>query len=252
MRPFDPFFAALSTYSVLPVPRVAWTERVTRTAIWYLPAVGLVLGGALAGWFALCRALGCGGLLFAAAAAALPLLLTGGIHMDGYMDTVDALSSHRDRETKLKILKDPHCGAFAVLWCGVYLLLQAGLFSELYARATLWVLCPGYVLSRALSVLCALALPKARREGMLSAFAGNADRRGVAVAVGVAVLAWAGMLLLSLLPGLCAGALALVWLLLYRTLALRQFGGVTGDTAGLFLQVCELVLLLGAWIGELL
>ena len=253
MKAFAPFFAALSTYSVIPTPRVDWTEAVTRRAIWFFPAVGLVCGLALALWYALCRALGAGGLLFSAVASALPLLLTGGIHMDGWMDTVDALSSHQSREKKLEILKDPHCGAFAVIWCGVYLLLQTGLFSALYAGGTVPVLCPGYVLSRGLSAFCVAVLPRARREGMLGAFTQGARPKSSVIAALVAVaLGGAGMLALGLLPGGCAVAAALLALLCYRAIALGQFGGVTGDTSGFFLQLCELALLLGAWIGGLL
>ncbi len=47
--------------------------------------------------------------------ALIPVWITGGIHLDGYADTCDALSSYGDREKKLEILKDPHCGAFAVI-----------------------------------------------------------------------------------------------------------------------------------------
>lgn len=69
--------------------------------------------------------------LFASIAVCIPLLVTGGIHMDGYMDTVDALSSHQSVEKKLEILKDPNAGAFAVIYCGIYLLLSLGLFYQL-------------------------------------------------------------------------------------------------------------------------
>ena len=54
------------------------------------------------------------------------LLVTGGIHLDGFMDTTDARSSYGDREKKLAILKDSHVGAFAVIGCSFYLILSAG------------------------------------------------------------------------------------------------------------------------------
>ena len=88
---------------------------------------------------------------FAAAAACLPLLITGGIHMDGFMDTVDALASHQSRERKLEILKDSACGAFAVLYCGVYLLLSFALYYEGYAAGWIYAFAPAFVLSRCLS-----------------------------------------------------------------------------------------------------
>ena len=44
-----------------------------------------------------------------------PFILTGMLHLDGYMDVCDALLSRRDKQEKLRILKDPHTGAFAVI-----------------------------------------------------------------------------------------------------------------------------------------
>ena len=89
---FRSLWIALSTYSILPVPQVEWTKRSMEYAICFFPVVGMLCGGGLALWNWVCGAAEIGGVLFAAVSACLPVLLTGGIHMDGYMDTVDALS----------------------------------------------------------------------------------------------------------------------------------------------------------------
>lgn len=249
---FKPLWIALSTYSVIPVPQFDWTEENLRYSICFFPLVGAVCGAALAGWYTLCTLLGASRFLFAAVAACIPLLISGGIHMDGYMDTVDALASHQPRDKKLAILKDPHCGAFAVSYCAVYLLLFLGLMYELFQPRLLPVLCPGFILSRALSALCALCLPNARKGGMLDAYTHTVHKKRAAFAMAfVALLAWGAMVFLCPLPGLLAGTAAVLWALAYRRMTLRQFGGVTGDTAGFFLQVCELFILAGVWLGGL-
>ena len=108
-------------------------------------------------------------------------------------------------------------------------------------------LCLGPVLSRGLSGLFAVTLPNARGTGLLATFTGPMDaaRARVVLAVWVAAAAVA-MVLLS--PWTGAGALAGAALvcLYYVTTARRQFGGVTGDLAGFFLQLCELGMVLGA------
>ncbi len=248
------FLAAMATYSAIPTPRTDWDERSLKYALCFFPAVGVVCGLVLWAWYAICQALDVGGVLFAAVAVCLPLLLTGGIHMDGYMDTADALSSRQSRERKLEILKDPHCGAFAVLYCAVYLLLQFGLLHALYgAGPVLLCLCPIYVLSRALSALCAVTMPNARGNGMLHAVTERTAKWAtICSAAVVAAIALVVTVLLAPLPGLCSAVLALLIVPAYRALTGRQFGGVTGDTAGFFLQICELAALLGVWIGGLL
>lgn len=117
---------AFSTYSRIPVPQVAWTDENRKYSMCFFPLIGAVIGLLLWGWLALCDALGFGALLRGAVGALLPILVTGGIHMDGFMDTSDALASWQSPEKRLEILRDSHVGAFAVLGCAGYLLLDAG------------------------------------------------------------------------------------------------------------------------------
>lgn len=252
MRFLEPMWIAISTYSVLPAPRFDWNEKNMRFSICFLPLVGLIVGAALYLWAWVAKALAVNGILFAAVAAALPILLTGGIHMDGLMDTVDALASHQVREKKLAILKDPHTGAFAVVYCGVYLLLSFGLYHALFQMEALLTVCLGLVLSRALAVLGAVALPNARKEGMLCAFTEHTHKRAVMIAmIAVSLLGMGSMAWASPVTGGFAAGFTLLTFFAYRTMAMKQFGGATGDTTGFFLQTSELALLFGAWIGGL-
>ena len=174
---------AVGTYSILPVPQFEWDADNMRCAICFLPLVGVLCGSALFLWNLLCAALHLSVALFAAVATALPLIITGGIHMDGFMDTSDALASRQSRERKLEIMKDPHCGAFAVIRCAVYLLLSFGLYNAACGTNAIAVVCVGFVLSRALAVISALILPNARTGGMLAAFTAPAARRAALIAM---------------------------------------------------------------------
>ena len=170
--------------------------------------------------------------------------------MDGYMDTVDALASHQSRKRKLEILKDPNCGAFAVICCGGYLLTYAGLAHELFTANSILVICPTFVLSRSLSALCAVNMLNARRAGMLCAYTKNTEKHTATTAlVLVLIISGVASVLLSPIIGGITVLFAIVSALFYRKLVMKQFGGVTGDTSGFFLQICELACLFGAWMG---
>ena len=246
------FLIALSTYSVVPVPQFEWNEKNMKYSICFFPAVGLLCGGALALWCAFCLKFAAGNILFAAVASCVGLLISGGIHMDGFMDTVDALASHQSRERKLEILKDSNCGAFAVIYCALYMLISFGVFSELYERELIFALCPVYVLSRSLSGLGALNIPSARRSGMLGAYTQNTKRVRGSIALGAWLLLAVVAMLMINIAGLVPIAAALVWLAYYYKMVMKQFGGVTGDTAGFFLQLCELFCAFALLIGGLL
>ncbi len=252
MRMIKAICIAFSTYSILPVPRFDWTEDTMRFSLCAFPLVGMLPGLGLWLWYHFCTAVNCGIMLFAALAAVLPLLLTGGIHMDGYCDTVDALSSHRDRERRLEILKDSHLGAFAVIYCAVYLLACYGLYTELANETALIIVGIGFVLSRSLAALSAIITPNARGTGMLMAFTQHAEKHlSLALLFTALAVCTAVMLRLYPLAGGCCIGLCFTWFFLYRHMAWKQFGGITGDTTGFFLQITELLILIGTGLAQL-
>ena len=242
---FKALIIAFSTYSKLPMPQVEWSQQNMRYAVCFFPMVGVAAGGLLLGWCWLCQLLALTPALRAAGGVVIPLLVSGGIHMDGWCDTADALASHQERERKLEILKDSHTGAFAIIACGGWLLLYFGALTQPAAWEGWGVIALGFVLSRALSGAALTNFQKARRGGMLQSFAGAARRGAVNAAMAAyLILAGGGMVLLSPVSGGAALAAALLCFGYYRWMAYRQFGGVTGDLAGFFLQLCELAVAL--------
>ena len=239
---------ALSMYSKIPVPAVEWKEENMKYAMCFFPVVGVVVGAlqylvaaALSGLT------GCGDILFSAVMTLIPVLVTGGIHLDGFADTADALASWGSKEKKLEILKDPHTGAFAVIGLCCWFLLTFALWSEVpdskNSRSILAAACM-YVLSRALSGISVVTFPAAKNSGLLRTFQDSARKRRVRIALILwAVLAGALMCFLSPVQGAVMLAAAAVIFLYYYRLCKKQFEGTTGDLAGYFLQLCELGML---------
>lgn len=252
MNAFRGLITAFSTFSRIPMPHMAYREENGKYAMSFFPLVGAVIGAALWAVYELCIALEVTQMLRAALLCATPVLLTGGIHLDGYCDTVDALSSYGDRQKKLAILKDSHAGAFAVIRCGLWLLCYAGACAQI-GRREMPVLALGFVLSRALSGLAVLFFRPARADGM-GAHESRSAKPGAKVNViclgAFALSAAVGMIALDPLCGAVCTAAALVVFWRYRCVAYGQFGGFTGDLAGWFVQHCELAICLCLAITE--
>ncbi|MBO5973153.1 MAG: adenosylcobinamide-GDP ribazoletransferase, partial [Clostridia bacterium] len=85
---------AFSMFSSIPTPRVEWKDSNMKYMLCALPLVGGVIGAVMVLWYVLCDALNVGRILYAAGMVLIPLLVSGGIHLDGFCDTVDALASH--------------------------------------------------------------------------------------------------------------------------------------------------------------
>ena len=241
---------AFAMFSALPVPQFEWNEKNMRYAMCAFPLIGLVCGGL----WCLCGVLPLPGLARAAAFCLVPVAVTGGIHLDGYADTSDALSSYGDREKKLEILKDSHCGAFAVIRLCCYFVAYFGLCGSVRftPRAGLcWTL--ALVLERALSGFAVAAFPLAKNTGLAHTFATAADRVNVRRALAVLCAAVAAALLA--LGGWALVLAAVGVFVRYYFVAKKQFGGTTGDLAGWFLQKCEIWMLAALaacqWLGVL-
>lgn len=243
MYVFESLLIALSMYSKIPVPRVEWNEKNMKYAMCFFPVIGVVTGILeIAIGRVLLRA-GAGSLLFAAAMTLLPVLVTGGIHMDGLMDTLDALGSYGGREKKLEILKDPHTGAFAVLGLCCYLLWSVAVWSEAAADMLPVIGC-GYVTSRALSGLSVVTFKAARDSGLARTFQDGAGRKTVGIVMIIVLLMSIALSLrLDVRMGAASAAAGLLSFCYYKAVCYRQFGGITGDLAGYFLQICELAIL---------
>lgn len=228
-----------------------------QASIVYFPLVGLILGLILAATGLVLNhfvpAVARAGFLLT-----LEVFLSGGLHLDGFIDTMDGLLSGRERERVLEIMKDSHVGAHGVTAVITLLLLKFSLLFSL-PPARLWLgglplspfllLMP--VLSRWAMVPALTCFPYARREGLGSLFGAGQGRRALILAtLGTVVLSWlalgyGGLILMALV------ALAVWWWCRYLKGVL---GGLTGDTYGALAELTEVlvlaaVVLLRPWLG---
>ena len=240
---WNSFKAAFAMFSKIPMPMVDWKKENIKFMMCFFPFVGTAIG--ILTWLA-------GGVLgvhvalepffLAVILTVIPVFITGGIHVDGLLDTSDALSSWQERTRRLEILKDSHAGAFAIISCAVYLMLYVAVYSALTSRAVV-VIGFGFMLSRTLSGLSVITFPQARQKGLAATFSQNAARKATR---SVLLLYLAGLIAAMLAAGGLAGAGALLgaggMYLYYYRMSLKKFGGITGDLAGYFLQMCELIM----------
>lgn len=231
---------AFSMFSALPMPQFKWNEGNMRWSLCAFPMVGAVIALGMRGWEQLCLLLSLPEVLRGAGLCLLPVLITGGIHLDGYCDTCDALASHQGAEKRQEILKDPHLGAFAAIRLCVYFLADFALWTALPALR-LPVLLGMFCLSRALSGLALTVFPIRPGSGLARSFAEAADRKRVRNVLLLLSAALALLLLFQHAGEAALAALLVFWY--YRRMCVKDFGGLSGDLAGWFLQTAELWML---------
>lgn len=248
---FETIEVAFGMFSRVPVRQVDWNEENRKYTMLAFPLVGLVLGLCWIVVASLGKRFGLPDFLTGALLTALPLLVVGGIHLDGYADTVDALSSHGDKEKKLAIMKDPHVGSFAVMHLAVYFLLWFAASTVLAGeRFEVWLIAGlSFVLSRALSGFAVATFPMAKESGLAKSFADDADKKrvrdglfGLLVVLALALMA-IDIVWRQFPAGFFASMAAIAVFFWYRYIAQKHLDGINGDLAGWFLSKCELWML---------
>lgn len=240
MHVIKAFFIAVSIYSQIPVPGFEWKEDDMKYVFCFFPWIGALIGGCIYFWNCLCGIYQIGDLCRTAVGLAVPVLITGGFHVDGFMDTMDAIHSYSPRERKLEILKDSHIGAFAVIMLSAYGFILFGAYSEIKSDALLKIVCCGFFLSRCLCGISAVTFPLAKKDGMLYTFADSSHKKVVKGSLSIQSAACIGLMcFLSFPAGMAVAAAAVLALVYYFYRSRKEFGGVTGDTAGFFVLFCE-------------
>jgi adenosylcobinamide-GDP ribazoletransferase len=231
---------AIGFLTVMPVPASAQSGSFGRSAAWF-PVVGALIGLALAGvdW--------CGRALWdpyvaAALMIGVGIAFTGGLHIDGLMDTADALFSRRSRERMLEIMRDPRSGALGIAAGISVLALKFAAYAHLAGGEHWRVVVAAPVVGRLAVVIALAVFPYAREAGTGASFAAQ-TRWGhaiaallLAAAISYGVLGWHGLVLVGggLVVALLGG--------LYVT---GRLGGLTGDVYGAINELAEIVALLG-------
>lgn len=248
---------ALGFLSRLPTPATEFSAPGLARSLFWFPAVGALLGGTWWGvFFALSPWLSPSVLAFVL--VAVGVMFTGALHLDGVADTFDGFSaSARGKERALEAMKDSRIGAHGAVALGLTLLGKFVAFQSLPVEFFSCVCMGAAVLARfACALVVAMAKP-ARPSGLGASFAGadggtspNANARpGVKTA-------WCGVMWL-MVPVAVAGDSTLRWVALAVGLlaavvagavlvrrCYKAFCGVTGDTHGALIEVCETTLLL--------
>ena len=233
---FHAFAMCRSMFCAIPFPGNIWDEKARDKMLLFLPVVGLEMGLLWAGLGWLCGALQLPVLMKGLILSVYPYLVTGFIHLDGYMDVTDAVKSYRSLERRREILKDSHVGAFAVIGIVLLLLAQFAFMASAGDSADFRILIFVPAVSRCCSALAVTAL----KPMNTSQYADQKKPRShmVILAVMTAVFVAAGFLLCGRYGLVLPGCLAGYGFALRK--AYKSLEGMNGDISGYALSIGEL------------
>ena len=229
------FAMCQSMFCSIPVPQV-WDEKAKDKMLLFLPIVGLEIGVIWAAIAWGCRLLNLPTMIMALILSAYPYIVTGFLHLDGYMDVTDAVKSWRDLERRREILKDSHVGSFAVIGIVLLVIAQFAVFTSVPAAADFLILIFIPAVSRCCSALAVTGL----KPMSTSQYADQKKPKSHMVVLTVMLVAFlaAGFLLCGKYGFALIGSLVGYGLALRR--AYKSLEGMNGDISGYALTIGEL------------
>ncbi len=235
------FLIALQFMTRIPIPPIEFNEQHNfSNSVKYYPAVGMVIGAILMLSYQLLSGY-LPPMVVGAILLSVNILITGGLHLDGFMDTVDGLMSARDKEQMLAIMKDSRVGGHSVWAVICLLLLKFSLFvsiSPLKAGLLLFFM---PIVARWLVIYSMAFWNYGRERGLGKLFLAHQHHKSFiinGVLIGLLLILFGGLYsLLGLLTTIIA-------VFIINNSIVKKIDGLTGDTYGAVIELSEVIFLL--------
>ena len=236
---------ALSMFTIIPLPKYEWDEKCAKHIMKFYPLIGLIIGLLWYLSYVLLHKLQLSLMLLSSIMLVIPFLLTGFLHLDGFMDVCDALLSRRPKEDKLRILKDSTVGAFSVISLVLLLIMEfAAIYSILNKKLDMSIIILIPVVSR-----CLVAYFMITRDMISESYLGKLFKEGTGkidkvllITIYCAVLT-ISFIIAGVIGGIVVLGMAAIGLVLIMKTN-KELGGINGDVAGYILVLSEFIGLL--------
>lgn len=251
------FVMAFSGYSISPKSKLERNNENCSYILLFIPVIGAIICALINRWAVLYPYMCDFPVLPAVVGAVVPTILSAGVHLDGFFRTTDALSSHKSMEEKLDILnKDTHGGYSSIIVCVCMLLISVGIWSEMPIDG-IFVIAFGYIISRALYGISVLTLKHApAKDGKIESYVPKSNSaKWIQVIINAVYILASAFLMLKIagtfsvprpsvaIASLIGAALTFVF---YVVITYKNFGGVTEESGGFFVVLCEVIIPIAA------
>lgn len=230
------FIIHLSLLTIIPMPKVQYNENDYIKAIILFPVIGFFFSILLYGFsYYLDNSFISSTFLYL-----FYIFLNGGIHFDGYLDTVDGFLARKDRLATLKIMKKSDVGSFGIIAAIFLVLLSVLIFNEI----NIFTIIMMPIISR-INILFMTAISSyATEEGMSKLFVDNSKIYYSIIWIIILISFFAYLEQYRLI---LAFIITLFITFLIKNYSLKKIGGVTGDILGFTSHISELTYLIACY-----
>ncbi len=240
-RMFKALSMSISMFSIFPVFKNIWDDEAMNLVMLCLPIVGAIIGICSYFIFLILNIINIPSLIKTVIIMLCPLIMSGFIHLDGYMDTSDAVLSRRSIDEKRRILKDPLVGAFGVIAFGIFLLLEFSSVHTLVLKSNdfkFLIFLP--IVSRSVTGIFLLNMKPISNKGYGSSFKKNTNRNHTIILLAFIILSFLIGIFLIGVKGLIISIITIVSAIISAFYLYKQLDGISGDLCGFIITISEL------------
>lgn len=244
---YKSFIMALSMFTIIPTPYIEWDNESSTNMMRFYPLIGLIVGGIWGIIYIILSIINIPIMIRSVVLMIIPFIISGMLHLDGFCDVCDAILSRREREDKLRILKDSRIGAFAVISLIILFFLQfSGVYSFLQKDTNLniniilvLILIP--IISRSLAGYFLLSKITIKESSLGAYFKKGTNKIDIRIMIISIILSTLFIFLKMGLKYVIISIFMIISVTLSVRKCIKEFGGVSGDVAGFALVVGELI-----------
>lgn len=244
---FKGFIMSLSMFTIIPVPYVNWDEDGAKNMMKCYPIIGAIVGFI---WFISYKFINYFNIsivLKSALIMVIPFIITGMLHLDGFMDVCDAILSRRDRNEKLRILKDSTTGAFSVVSVIILFFIQFGaIHSFLEYNKSPYILIFLPIISRNIVAYFMVSTITIKESTLGTYFKKGTNIKDKIILIIELLLVYIFFSITLGYIGIVILPIVIIAISLCVKKCFKEFGGISGDVAGFSLVIGEVVGLLSS------
>ncbi|VYU50312.1 adenosylcobinamide-GDP ribazoletransferase [Clostridium tertium] len=236
------FIMDITMFTILPMPYKVWEDNAVCHMMKLYPIIGLIVGSVnylvyiIANYFNLPL------IIISALTMIAPFIITGMLHLDGFMDVCDALLSRRDKKEKIRILKDPNTGAFSVISLGILFIINfSSVYSIIEGNENIIGIIIIPIISRALMGYMLLKKDTMKESSLGSYFKTGTGKIDIVVLNFLLLLALIALIFLFGISGIILGGCIILSAIISVNKSIKELGGMSGDIAGYGLVISEAV-----------
>lgn len=242
MKLINAFIMALSMFTIIPMPYKRWDDDGVRHMMKLYPLVGVIVGLIHYAVYKITIIFNISTMLITAITMITPFIITGMLHLDGYMDVCDALLSRRDQKEKIRILKDPNTGAFAVISLAILFVIDfAATYTLVDKKVNIIGLIIIPIISRSLMGLMLLKKESMKESSLGSYFKKGTGKLDIVILYLSLFISSLSFIYFIGYKGFIVSLFMIVSAIISVNKSTKELGGMSGDSAGYGLVISELI-----------